>query len=428
MTQFGEVYEWGSDSNSDPISIRKLPFNEKISSISSKFSHTIALSTSGNLYVWGTNDYGEIGDGTRYSKVPTNLSSKIKNSILALPDNEPPYWPGNSTLQVSEVGSTEATLAWTPAVDNKEVSGYALFSIVGITLSEVAVVDHGITKYKLTNLTPDTQYTFMLKAKDGTSNWSDYSPEINFRTSPRGEDPGSGTPGSGTPGGGTPGSGTPSVDMPEESSDLPWDMSTSVMPNGKQSIQIQLKDNGLEELMRNDEFKSSKIFQITSSDRADRYKVTLPIKFLSGMSSLEASSLLRISTPDGWWQLPVSTLLKGLNVTASEPVVISIEHAGTEYEETLQQQLAGSGVRPLGKLLDFSVTVSNQPVNQFSEYAEHGLVVETKQIPLNQLAGLTYDPVAERFVPVPIKTEWNDGVLHVSLYKKRELGLYSGND
>ncbi|REK71958.1 S-layer homology domain-containing protein [Paenibacillus paeoniae] len=190
------------------------------------------------------------------------------------------------------------------------------------------------------------------------------------------------------------------------------------MPNGKQSVQIQLKDNGFEELIKNEDFKNSKIFEITSRDSAERYEVTVPIKSLSSMKSLEVSSSLRISTPKGSWQLSISALLKELNLTSSDPVVISIENAGEEYEEILKKQLAGSGLQPLGSLLDFSVTVNKKPFNQYSEYAEHELIIETKQIPLNQLAGLTYDPVTKKFVPVPIKAEWKDGILHVSLFKK----------
>ena len=76
----------------------------------------------------------------------------------------------------------------------------------------------------------------------------------------------------------------------------------------------------------------------------------------------------------------------------------------------------------LGIPLNFTVSITqngkSEQINHFSQYINHQLIIKSDQIPLDQLAGLTYDPVSQKFVPVPIKAEWKDGLLYVSLYKK----------
>lgn len=248
-----------------------------------------------------------------------------------------------------------------------------------------------------------------------------------------GSTPGEGTPGGGTPGGGTPGGGTPGGGTPggglsgggiiiEEPSDSPWKTEATTTPDGKKVMQIQLNDNGVEELAKLDELKDSNVFQIISEDQAQRYEVSLPKESLAKMLLLDADASLRIATPQGSWKIPVTALSEGIDKASTAPVIIIIDEASKEYGERLKSQLEGSGSQTLGSLLDFSVTVAKdgtiQQHNHFTEYVEHELIIKTEQVPINQLAGLTYDPVTKKFVPVPFKAVWKDGVLRVSLFKK----------
>lgn len=240
---------------------------------------------------------------------------------------------------------------------------------------------------------------------------------------PGGSNPGGGTIGGGAPGGGTPGGGLSGGGIVvEESTDAPWKTKSSITPDGKKVEQIQLNDNGVEELAKLDEFKDSNVFQISSEDPAQRYEVSIPRESLTKMLLLDADASLRITTPQGSWKIPVSALSEGLDTATTAPVIINIDEAGPEYGERLKSQLVDSGSQSLGSLLDFSVTVAKdgniKQHDHFSEYVEHELIIKTEQVPLNQLAGLTYDPVTKKFVPVPFKAEWKDGVLRVSLFKK----------
>jgi alpha-tubulin suppressor-like RCC1 family protein len=70
----GRLYSWGYDSNGQlgdgqavnrdrPVRV-KLPKGTKIKIVSAGGNHGLALSTTGQLYAWGYNGFGQLGDGT----------------------------------------------------------------------------------------------------------------------------------------------------------------------------------------------------------------------------------------------------------------------------------------------------------------------------------------------------------------------------
>ena len=86
------------------------------------------------------------------------------------------------TTSATEVTSSSATLNWTAGTDNVGVTGYKLYTVTGSTYSEVAAISDTTTHYNLTNLTPNTDYAYALKAVDTAGNSSSYSPIIQIHT------------------------------------------------------------------------------------------------------------------------------------------------------------------------------------------------------------------------------------------------------
>ncbi|MER5268202.1 DUF6801 domain-containing protein [Actinosynnema sp. NPDC002837] len=90
------------------------------------------------------------------------------------PDTEAPAAPGN--LRSTAQTETSVALAWDAATDNVGVTGYEVFNgaaSAGGTTGTTATVD---------GLTPDTEYSFTVVAKDAAGNTSGASAEVKVRT------------------------------------------------------------------------------------------------------------------------------------------------------------------------------------------------------------------------------------------------------
>jgi alpha-tubulin suppressor-like RCC1 family protein len=96
LSKKGFVYTWGYNGNggigngdfkdhSKPIRVSKLE-KERIISISSGCHHSLALTCEGYVYVWGSNELGQLGNGKyRRSSVPSKVvlfNTNSKSSIL----------------------------------------------------------------------------------------------------------------------------------------------------------------------------------------------------------------------------------------------------------------------------------------------------------------------------------------------------------
>ncbi|WCR29849.1 glycosyl hydrolase family 18 protein [Paenibacillus thiaminolyticus] len=97
------------------------------------------------------------------------------------PDTEPPKAPAD--LAVTGFSSTAVSLSWSAASDNVGVTGYEVYrngTLAGTT---------AIPSYTVTGLTPDTSYSFAVKAKDAAGNASASSAAVTVTTAPGGPDP-----------------------------------------------------------------------------------------------------------------------------------------------------------------------------------------------------------------------------------------------
>jgi len=91
-------------------------------------------------------------------------------------DRTPPTTP---VLSVSSLGPTHMTLTWTASTDNGPIVRYWLYR------DGVAIVQGGQTRsFTLAFLNPGTTFTFTVRARDGSANWSSYSNALTVTTPP----------------------------------------------------------------------------------------------------------------------------------------------------------------------------------------------------------------------------------------------------
>ncbi len=95
--------------------------------ITSKISHSAGLKSDGNLYLWGSNIYGQVGDGTNTNKtIPTLiLCPTLSNEDFADFDNNFKIYPNptNSFLNIENI-------------DNEIVKKISINNILGETILE----------------------------------------------------------------------------------------------------------------------------------------------------------------------------------------------------------------------------------------------------------------------------------------------------
>jgi chitodextrinase len=93
-------------------------------------------------------------------------------------DNIPPTTPTN--LQVTAVSPTSVSFSWGPSSDNSGSFFYVLYK----NNSAVANASMSATTTTLTGLTANTTYTFKIRARDYSMNWSGFSNSVSVTTLP----------------------------------------------------------------------------------------------------------------------------------------------------------------------------------------------------------------------------------------------------
>ncbi|WP_128755268.1 InlB B-repeat-containing protein, partial [Aquimarina sediminis] len=104
---------------------------------------------------------------------PSNGSVVTINNTSVV-DNEAPSMPTN--LASSNVTANSVSLNWNPSTDNVGVTGYDVYQ----NNSVVATVSS--TGYTASGLSPNTTYSFKVKAKDAAGNVSGFSSILNVTT------------------------------------------------------------------------------------------------------------------------------------------------------------------------------------------------------------------------------------------------------
>ena len=159
LTSNGRLFMWGSNlfgqlgdgttiSKSVPIEITEsfnLALGEIISQISLGESYSSALTSTGRLFTWGSNSRGQLGDGTTITrKTPIEINNKInleKNDMI-----NQVYLGGVHTTAVSSKGQL---FVW----------GWNIYSNLGDGLTEDRNIPYALV-WKLSNTIQVVEYDF----------------------------------------------------------------------------------------------------------------------------------------------------------------------------------------------------------------------------------------------------------------------------
>ncbi|WP_284645143.1 polysaccharide lyase family 8 super-sandwich domain-containing protein [Paenibacillus silviterrae] len=131
-------------------------------------------------------------------KIKAHVKDTMGKSLLfafqaePVPDDVAPTWREGSAASLSDVTSTAATLSWTPAEDNLRVSAYR----IQWGAQQSVTVSGDVYSLRMDGLSPDTNYSFEVKAGDQAGNWSAAALQVSGTTQAAPVDPGTnpGTP------------------------------------------------------------------------------------------------------------------------------------------------------------------------------------------------------------------------------------------
>ena len=148
--------------------------------------HTGAISTSTNpLQIGGDSLYGQyfagLIDNVRVYNVALTAAQIQTDETTSVnpagpPDTTPPSQPG--TLSATAVSGSEIDLSWGASTDNVGVTGYRVERCQGTGCSnftQIATVTGTVTSYQDTSASPNTSYSYRVRATDNAGNLSPYS-------------------------------------------------------------------------------------------------------------------------------------------------------------------------------------------------------------------------------------------------------------
>ncbi|KUK52438.1 MAG: RCC1 repeat-containing protein [Desulfotomaculum sp. 46_296] len=128
----GNVFAWGKNLNGQlgngktdihltPIKVGSL---QQITAIGGGTESSISFRNMQKIYVWGNNANGQFGDGSKISsKVP--VLTKMTGYVV---DIDAPVWPSYFDLIVTDNADKSLLLNWTPAKDNIGVTAYEIYA------------------------------------------------------------------------------------------------------------------------------------------------------------------------------------------------------------------------------------------------------------------------------------------------------------
>jgi alpha-tubulin suppressor-like RCC1 family protein len=156
LTSDGELYSWGANDSGQlgngtsgtniesnvPVAVDMTSAldSKTVIQIAAGYSHSLALTSDGGLYSWGDDSMGQLGSGTYTGyydtpvavnvdgKIVTQISSSENHSLALTSDGEVYSWGDDSMGQLGDGGS--GYYGYTPvAVNNSLINGYIPFTI-----------------------------------------------------------------------------------------------------------------------------------------------------------------------------------------------------------------------------------------------------------------------------------------------------------
>lgn len=323
-------------------------------------------------------------------------------------DEDPPVWPADIIANATEITSDSALINWTSGMDNVGINSYKLYSVTGSTYNEIATVSSSVYHFRLTNLTPNSDYRYSLKALDAAGNSSDYSPHISFHTSNR----------SGGGGGGG-GGGAPEA--------FKWDI---VNQDGKIRIISSINSDQLKKLSEEQLKVGKREILIDLKTNAEGYDFQLKAEHLKAIEDKHADAVLVVKTTVGTAEIPFTVLREALKTTGGKDQMslkVSIDSLPNADQKNLEQTIASNGGASVGKALSYELSlVDNNKtiaiIDSFSEFVGH-MIPLPKDFKLKdgeKLIGAVWDPETNELVSVPLSiTSAEDGKpAYAALWRK----------
>ncbi|OPA79120.1 hypothetical protein BVG16_08455 [Paenibacillus selenitireducens] len=239
--------------------------------------------------------------------------------------------------------------------------------------------------------------------------------------------PGPVGPGPVSPGPGpiSPGSGSvavPSKGSDSSSSTKGLEAKIEKDSSGKAVAKIEVPTNYIESALQKEDFQKTKTISLVSDSKESSIVFHVLVDGIQKVISQSSDGKIEVSVPSGSWIINVQSLLDSIGKDSSNQAIdITLEQADDTYTSNLVKNLT-QGSQLFGKPMRFEVTVmgggKTKVLDHFSQYVNHTITVQTANVPLDELAGLMFDPISNTFVPVPSKFEYRNGMLVASLYHK----------
>jgi hypothetical protein len=250
-----------------------------------------------------------------------------------------PIWLFGSTLEVSNVTSKSAVLAWTAAFDSTAITGYKLYQD-GVL---IATLSGTTTNYEVNGLSASTTYSFQVQAGNVDDVWTTTGPVTNVTTIVV---PTSGSEGNPNPSSSTPSSTDPIDTQPAKKPDNPVIANVTVKPSMDRKKHAVVKVSEANIVQAIEKAKKEAIIQG---------------KTLNGIAVT-----LNIDLPD---------TAESLDVILSKPILKGLIDANVKWLEINGQLISISidldSLKEIQKKSKGDITISISPVTKLTKKARN---------------------------------------------------------
>jgi hypothetical protein len=187
--------------------------------------------------------------------------------------------------------------------------------------------------------------------------------------------------------------------------------------NGKKVTVAEVNEDYIKYFSEQSDFSFSKTIVLKMEKPEGNAQFKLTEKAVTFLSDKDNDASIEVQTAFGKIKLPVAPIVKEVNSkSGDQTITLAVEQASADYTTKLKSQLKGATL--IGKPVEFKVLSNGTELQNFNQYLEHVLTIDTSNVSVSELVGLTYDTASRTYVPVPAKFEWSNGVLTASLYRK----------
>ncbi|SFT21931.1 S-layer homology domain-containing protein [Paenibacillus sp. BC26] len=193
--------------------------------------------------------------------------------------------------------------------------------------------------------------------------------------------------------------------------------------NDKGVAVVDVSSDHIADQLKDDAFKNTNTVVLKTASTEAEVAFQIPVDGVQQILSQSGTALIDIQTPKGSWVIDAKTLQEAIGKDKSgQSLIVTIKQSNVADTTAMKGALPG-GAELLGTPMSFEAVVVGSDgkktiLESFSRYVNHKITLKADKVNVNELAGLMFDPESGKFVPVPVKFEYKDGVLTASLYRK----------